>query len=149
MGAMTNFAENKVTDAIWRGQALGVPATWYFALFTSDPTETGAAGTEVTGGSYARAPLAASLTNFAGTQGAGTTVASSGTGSTTSNNVAINFPTPTANWPGPITHVGVFDAITGGNCWYFGALAASKTVNLGDPAPTIPIAAFTSDCDAP
>lgn len=78
----------------------------YFALFTSDPTETGAAGTEITGGAYARVAVTASLANFAGTQSAGSTTASSGTGGTTSNNGTITFPAPTANW-GSVTHIGI------------------------------------------
>lgn len=76
MSDLTNYAENKVTDALMRGQALGTPATWYVALFTADPGETGG-GTDVSGGSYARASFAASLANWSGTQSAGSTAASS------------------------------------------------------------------------
>jgi hypothetical protein len=94
---LTNFAENKVVDALFRGQALGAPATWHIALDTVACTEAGG-GTEVTGGSYARVAVAASLANWAGTQSAGSTVVSSGTGGTTSNNAVITFPTPTAGW---------------------------------------------------
>jgi len=38
------------------------------------------------------------MANWAGTQGSGSTVASSGTGTQTSNNNAIAFPDPTADW---------------------------------------------------
>lgn len=141
MSNLTNFAENKVVDALLRGQALGTPATWYAALFTSDPTETGAAGTEVSGGSYARVAITASLTNFAGTQSAGSTTASSGTGGQTSNNAAITFPAPTANW-GSVTHFAIMDASTAGNAWIYGALTTPKTVNNGDSAPSFPIASL-------
>jgi hypothetical protein len=34
MGTFTNYAENKIVDAVKRGQALGAPATWYYALIT-------------------------------------------------------------------------------------------------------------------
>jgi hypothetical protein len=141
MSALTDFAENKIIDALLRGQALGAPATWYVALFTSDPTDTGAAGTEVSGGSYARVTVAAALANFAGTQSAGSTTASSGTGGATSNNAAITFPAPTANW-GSITHFTLMDAASGGNAWVHGALTTPKTVNNGDPAPSFPAAAL-------
>lgn len=141
MSDLTNFAENKLVDALLRGQAIGTPATWYFALLTAAPDTEAGTFTEVTGGSYARASLSASLANFAGTQGAGTTVASSGTGGQTSNNVAITFPAPTANW-GTITHVALMDASTGGNAWLVKPLTASKTVNNGDAAPSFPIASF-------
>lgn len=142
MSNLTNYGENKLVDAILRGQALGAPATLYFALYTSDPTETGAAGTEVSGGAYARVAVTASLANFSGTQSAGSTVASSGTSGVSSNNAVITFPTPTANW-GSITHFAVLDAASGGNSWIYGALTQAKTVNNGDPAPSFPIASLT------
>lgn len=130
MSDLTNYAENKVTDALMRGQALGTPATWYVALFTADPGETGG-GTEVSGGSYARASFAASLANWSGTQSAGSTAASSGTGGASSNNGAINFPTPSAGW-GNVTHFALMDASSGGNAWLAKALNTAKTINSGD-----------------
>lgn len=59
---LTNFAENKIVDALVRGQALGAPATWYISLDTVACNDAGG-GTEVSGGSYARASVAASLAN--------------------------------------------------------------------------------------
>ena len=70
MSALTDFAENKVLDAVLRGQALGAPATLYVGLFTANPTDVGG-GTEVTGGSYARVAVTASLANWSGSQAAG------------------------------------------------------------------------------
>lgn len=129
-GALTDFAENKIADALVRGQALGAPATWHIGLDTVACTEAGG-GTEVSGGSYARAPLAASLANWAGTQSAGSTTASSGTSGTTSNNAAINFPTPSANW-GTVVSIRWWDAASGGNAWVCTPLTVSKTINTGD-----------------
>jgi hypothetical protein len=147
MPALTNFAENKIQDAVWRGQPLGAPATWYFALFTSDPTETGVAGVEVTGGAYARVAVVASLTNFAGTQGAGTTTASSGTSGTTSNNTLLTYPDPTANW-GAISHIGVLDASTGGNMWAFGPVNGGPiAINNGQQGPVIDPGTWTFQID--
>lgn len=146
MAAWTNYAENKIIDAMLRAQALGAPATAYIALFTSDPTETGTAGTEVTGGSYARVAVTASLANWAGTQNAASTTASSGTGGTTSNNAAITFPAPTANW-GSVTHWALMDASTAGNAWIYGALTTAKTVNNGDAAPSFAAASLTFQID--
>jgi hypothetical protein len=146
MAALTNFAENKLIDALLRAQSLGAPATAYIALFTSDPTETGAAGTEVTGGSYARVAVTASLANWAGTQAAASTVASSGTSGTTSNNAAITFPAPTAQW-GSVTHWALMDAASAGNAWIYGALTTAKTVNNGDAAPSFAAASLTFQID--
>lgn len=145
MTALTNFAENKIIDALLRAQSIGTPATWYVGLFTAAPSDTGG-GTEVTGGSYARVAVTAALANFAGTQSAGSTTASSGTGGTSSNNGAITFPAPTANW-GVVTHFGLFDASTAGNLWIWGALTASKTINNGDAAPSFAAGALTFQID--
>lgn len=141
MSDFTNAAENRIVDALFRAQALSAPATWHFALLTAVTDAEAGTVTEVSGGSYARAPLAASLANFAGTQSAGSTTASTGTGGQTSNNTVITFPTPTGNW-GSVTHVALYDASTGGTAWIIRALAAPKTINNGDPAPTFPAAAF-------
>lgn len=145
MAAMSNYLENKIVDWLLRAQAFTPPATVYVALFTAAPTDAGG-GTEVSGGSYARVAVTSSLTAWAGTQGNATTVASSGTNGTTSNNAAINFPTPTANW-GSIVAMGVFDAATAGNLLFFGSLTNAKTVNNGDAAPSFPAAALTCQVD--
>lgn len=139
--AFTDYAENKLVDALFRGQSLGAPATWYVGLLTSACSDS-SAGTEVSGGSYARVAVTASLANFAGTQSSGSTTASSGTGGQTSNNAAITFPSPTANW-GTVSHYGFWDASTSGNQWVCVTLTTSKTVNNGDAAPSFAIGAST------
>jgi len=134
MSAMSDYLENKLVDHIFRAQSFSAPATLYVALFTAAPSDSGG-GTEVSGGSYARVSVTSSLANWAGTQSAGSTVASSGTGGQTSNNGAITFPSPTASW-GTVTHFGIFDAASSGNLLFHGALTASKTINSGDAAPS-------------
>lgn len=147
MGALTNFAENKLIDALLRAQALGAPATWYVAALSAVTDGETASLTEITGGGYARVAVSASLANFSGTQGAGTTVASSGTSGTSSNNAAITFPVPSANWSAPVTHMALMDAASGGNAWIIGQLAAPKTVNNGDPAPSFAAGALSFQID--
>jgi len=49
----TDFLENKIINHVLRNTAYTAPATVYAALFTATPGES-SAGTEVTGGSYAR-----------------------------------------------------------------------------------------------
>lgn len=141
MAAMSDYLENKLTDLILRGQAFTAPATLYVGLFTAAPSDAGG-GTEVTGGNYSRASFTGNLTNWSGTQGAGTTTASSGTGGQSSNNGAVAFPTPSASW-GNVTHFGIFDAASGGNLLFHGALSAAKTINNGDPAPSFAAAALS------
>lgn len=143
-GALTDYAENKIVDAVLRGQAIGAPATGYIALYTACPTDS-TAGTEVTGGSYARVAVTAGLTQWAGTQAAGSTTASSGTNGTTSNNASISFPTPTASW-GTVVCWAYTDASTAGNIWFYSALTVSKTINIGD-AVSFAVGAATFQID--
>lgn len=145
MSALSNHAENKIVDAVLRGQSLGAPGIWYVALFTAAPNDSGG-GTEVSGGSYARVAVTADLTSWAGTQSAGSTSASSGTGGTTSNNATITFPAPTAAW-GVVTHFGIFDSSSSGNLWIWGALGTPKTINDGDAAPSFAAGALTFQID--
>lgn len=143
--AMSNYLENKLIDAFLRGQAFTMPATTYYALATTSGSDA-ACGTEVTGGSYARVAVTSSLANWAGTQSAGSTSASSGTGGTTSNNAAVTFPAPTANW-GSVVEFCVFDASTSGNLLFRTALTVPKTINNGDAAPSFAIGAATFQID--
>jgi hypothetical protein len=100
----------------------------------------------VTGGAYARVAVPCTLANWAGTQGAGTNTVSSGTSGTTSNNNAITFPTPTADW-GQVVEFGIFDSATGGTEIARAALGAPKTINNGDPAPSFAAGALTYQID--
>lgn len=143
--ALTDYAENKMYDALLRGQALGAPATMYVALCTATPTDTGC-GTEVSGGSYARVAVTSSLANWSGTQAAGTTVASTGTDGTGENNNAITFPAPTASW-GVVQGFCLMDATTAGNAWICSALSTNKTINSGDAAPSFAASALTFTVD--
>ena len=131
MSAMTDFLENKLIDQIFRNQTPPTTSTLYVGLFTGAPSDAGG-GTECSGNAYARVSVASSLANWAGTQGAGTTVASSGTGGQTSNNNAITFPTPTGGGWGTVTHFAIFDAASGGNMLLEGSLAIAKTINEAD-----------------
>lgn len=146
MAAFSDYLENKLVDFLFRGQTFTPPATLYVALFTTADNDAGSARVEVSGGSYARVAVTSSLANWAGTQGAGTSVASTGTSGTTSNNNAITFPAPTASW-GVIQGIGIFDAASGGNELWYGALTTPKTVNSGDAAPSFAAAALSIQID--
>lgn len=115
----SNYLENKLLDHVFGATTFTPPATLYIALYTSDPTDSDT-GTEVTGGSYARQAVTNNTTNWP-----------NASGGSKSNGVAIAFPAATAAW-GTITHVGIRDALTGGNLLYSGALGTPKTVNNGD-----------------
>ena len=144
MGSKSNWLENKLIDFLFRGQTLpftGATASWsalptlYVALGTA---ASDAAFTELaSSGSYARVKLWATigqaLTDMAGTQGAGSTTASTGTSGETSNNNAAVFPTATADWNGGATigYFAIYDAPTGGNLLYWAALTTPRAVTNG------------------
>lgn len=128
----TTAGEAAVLNAFFRGASPGFPATLYFALFTTAPTDAGG-GVEVTGGSYARVAVTPNGTNFA--------AASGGSPSANSNLTAITFPAPTANW-GTVVAVGIFSASSGGTLWRWVNLTIAKTINNGDAAPFFAIGAF-------
>lgn len=112
----TDYMENAVLAHTLGKTAYTMP-TAYVGLFTAAPTDT-TAGTEVTGGSYARVTTA----------GADWTVPSGGTAS---NANAITFPTATGSW-GTVTHFGIFDASSGGNLLRYGTLTTSRAVGTGE-----------------
>ncbi len=143
---LTNYLRNKLIDWFHRGQAFTPPATIYIALVKTTPTAA-AAGTEVTGTSYARQAVASTNTAWATTNAAGTTgTTSSGTSGTTSNNAAIDFGTAGSAW-GTVTHWEAYDASSGGNRLMFGAITdpsgtpTPRTISSGDPVKW-PISAF-------
>lgn len=155
MSGLTDSFENKFIDWFFRRQVLGLagasaaagsgPTTLYVSLklaADSDSTQ----GAEVSGGAYARVAVATSLANWAGTQGAGSTAVSTGSSGTTSNNVAITFPAPTAAW-GQVVGFGVHDSQTGGMELFYSPLASPKTINAGDPAPSFAPGALTIQID--
>lgn len=114
--AKSDFERNARLNADYGS---GTPATIYVALFTSAPTVSGG-GTEVAGGSYARAAVTNNSANWpAAVAGA------------KSNANAVTFPQATALW-GTVVAVGIFDALTGGNLLDFAALTTPRTVNVGD-----------------
>jgi hypothetical protein len=116
--AKTHFLEDAILNEVLRGINYTPPTTVYVALFTSPTTKDGG-GSEVSGGGYARQPV-----TF-GAPGPGVD------GRKVSNSAEILFPQATAPW-GTITHVAIFDAATGGNMLYQGALEESRTVNTND-----------------
>lgn len=125
----TDYAENKLVDKT-RGTEPTYPTNWYFGLLSAAAD---GSFTEVTGVNLARVAVTRSLAKWAGSQAAGSTTASSGTSHITSNNDAVAFGTAAANLAAPATHLGLFDALSGGNLWaYVPCPQGPVTVLLGD-----------------
>lgn len=114
MSRLTNYAENKLLDWLMRGQSLSLPANWSLALGSA---ASDSAFTELAYTSYARVAKTRNLTNFSGTQGVGSVLASTGTTHRTVNSNAWDFVTPGSSGGSDAAYVGLFDASSGGNCW--------------------------------
>lgn len=142
--SFTDYYENKLADDQFRGTAYTEPTTHYVGLLTTTCTDS-SAGTEVSGGSYARVAVTKGDAAWKGTHGSATGI-SSGTGGTISNAAAITFPAPTANW-GTVVSFGIYDASSSGNLMICQALTTSKTINNGDAAPSFAIDALTIQFD--
>ena len=113
--SFTNTYENHVMQYVFTSGSVTRPTAWYIGLFTSDPTDTGSAGTEVSGNGYAR-----------------TAVTFSVTGDTATNTAAVEFPAASGgNW-GTISHIGVMTASSAGDMIVHSALTTAKAINDGD-----------------
>lgn len=135
VGGMSDYLSNKVIDEVFRnGPSFAKPTSLYARLLTASPSNAGG-GTEVSAPSYGRVAVVRSNTAWAGTQGAGTTAASTGTGGETSNNTPIVFPTPTSGW-GNVSHMALNDAAIAGNLWFWAPMDDTRAVTSISPAPT-------------
>lgn len=114
--AITYYSANRVLDFNFGNTSYTVPATYYFGLSTTTISIDGTGATEPSGGSYARVALTNNKTNFGNASNA-----------SLSNLAAVQFPESTASW-GTITYVGVWDASTSGNLWWFDALSPARSV---------------------
>ncbi len=119
MASATDFAEAAIAEHVLSGEALTLPAAWHVALFTVAPGES-SSGTEVTGSGYARVAVTRNTTNFP--DGVMPVV----------NAAAVTFPTATSDYSADVVAVGLFDASSGGNLWFYDALASAKTIEDGD-----------------
>lgn len=123
--AKSDYLEGEIIKHIFRSGSFTKPTVLAVALLTAAPSDSGG-GTEVSGGGYVRVTA---------NPADGTWAAPTGGNGQTSNSSTITFPSPTDDW-GSATHFAVYDAATGGNLLYRGALAQAKTINNGDSAPS-------------
>ena len=115
MSAMSDYLEDAFLDHFLGTSSTSSPTNVYVALHTADPTDAGT-GTEVSGNGYARQTISFDAS-------------SSGTAS---NSSAVEFPAASGGNFGTITHIGLWDASTGGNLLFHSALTTSKTIADGD-----------------
>lgn len=117
-GSKTDALEARLLDHLFKGAAtpaLGALSTVYVGLHTAVPSDS-AAGTEVSGSSYARQAVAAA----AWTRTAGSIT----------NNAEVAFPAVTSS-AYTVVGFGIYDAVSSGNFLYWGD-TTSTTMNVGD-----------------
>ncbi len=119
MTGFSNYLEAMIVNSSLRGVAFTEPAALYMALFTADPTDDGNAN-ECAYTGYARQDVT------------GLWSAPSGADNATQNSAQIQFPVNGDVVDVTVTHFGIFDAASDGNCLYTGTLITAKTVQPGD-----------------
>lgn len=112
MASLTDTAENRVLDWLTGNPTTAPTAPLKVALLTANGSDS-AAGTEVTGGSYARQTVTFD-------------VAASGATANTSLIRFTGMPTCT------VTGAAIYDSAATPVRWFHGALAAPKTLTSGD-----------------
>jgi len=109
MADLSTHAANRFLTWMMTGNAVTRPSSIHAAAFTSPSAE-------VSGNGYARQTL----------------TFSNGTNRGTSNTSTATFTASGGNW-GNITHIGLFDAASGGNLLWQGPVASgSKLIENGD-----------------
>lgn len=126
----SNYLESALLNHIFSnngGSGYTAPAdnSIYVSLHTTAGPldDNSGTGTEITLGGYARSNADDTLT---------WTISQAGGVTTATNDQAIPFPQATANYDGQVTHIGIYDAASGGNLLFHGALTVAKTVTTGD-----------------
>ena len=112
--SLTNAFETSTLQYLFTTGSVTRPTAWYLGLFTSDPTETGSAGTEVSGGGYVRKAVTFTVS-----------------GNLATNSAAIEWSAATSSW-GTVTHIAVLDASSSGNMIASNALTTAKAVATDD-----------------
>lgn len=112
---LSNHFETQILNTM-RGTTLTAPSKMYLALFITDPTDTGAAGTEVAYKLYQRKEITfsepAPVSGGIGIQ----------------NDTQITFPKSDSD-AGTAAYIAIMDSLVGGNVWVHGRLT--------DPIPII------------
>ena len=131
--AFSNYLENEILDHVLSAATFTAAGTLHYALWTVAPGDTDG-GSEVTGGSYARQSVTNNATNFP-----------AASGGAKSNGALVNFGTASANW-GTVAYIGLKDAGSGGNLYFWGALDESIPILAGDSL-SFPIGTITFALD--
>lgn len=127
MSKFSNYTEANIIETTLRGAAFPVPATVYLALATADITDANTTASEVTVAAwpaYARQDAAAG-----GAISTGWAAAADGV---STNAKVLTYAANNGAASVTVTHIGIYDALTGGNLLYHAPLVSPKTLLVGD-----------------
>lgn len=127
MSKFSNYSETNIIETTLRGAVFPVPAKTYLALFTADPTDANVSANEVQTSAwpaYARQDAAAGSAISTGWSAPADGV--------TTNAKVITFSANNGASAVTVTHMAIYDAISGGNMLYHSPLVSSKTLLVGD-----------------
>lgn len=126
MSKFSDYTEANIINTTLRGQASPTPTGCFIALFSADPTDANLTANEVGGTwtTYQRMDAAAG-----GSMDSGWHAPINGE---TKNAKVITFPANNAPSSVTITHMGIYDAPSGGNLLYHAELKDAKTLEPDD-----------------
>lgn len=131
-GKVSDTVANNTLDLLYgSGAQSGIaPATYYIALSTTAPTNTGTNVTEPPGNGYTRVSLTNNSTSWP-----------AASGRVKANGTLIQFPTATGDW-GTVGWVALYGAATAGTFYGWSQLTSTQSVVSGG-ALDVPIGALT------
>ena len=122
MTELMNYGENQLIECLFRNSSLSRPSTWYVALSTTAPNEDGTNVSEPSDANYARQGL---------DTGASSEWSDPSGGGSTDNTGELAWPAADTGF-GTIGWIVLYDAVSGGNPWFWTALQSSVTVGAGE-----------------
>lgn len=127
MSKFSNYTETNIIETTLRGAAFPVPAAIYLALATADITDANTTANEVQTSAwpaYARQDAASGAAISTGWAAAADGVST--------NAKVLTYAANNGAGSVTVTHIGIYDALTGGNLLYHAPLVSSKTLLVGD-----------------
>lgn len=114
----SDYLEDKIQQHVFNLATFTPAASLYIALYTAAPNDAGG-GTEVSGNAYARVQVTNDTTTW------------DISGATITNAIPITFAAPSPSTWGTVTHVGLLDAASSGNLYFWDPLVSAKTTAVG------------------
>ena len=122
--SFSSYLEQALLNHVLRNTGHTSPAAVYASLHTADPTEAGTVG-EVDPDTTSYARTAVTFGEPAADEGEGET------GYICANSAPVEYPESEEGW-GTLTHFGLWDHATAGNCLYTGAITPNQTISAGN-----------------